>query len=72
MHQIFISHCQSARPSSHNLWIKGAFLPVLGAMRANSPSEMPTHVAEIKRKVHFVMYEMERLALTGRLDAWTT
>lgn len=46
----------------------GAFLPVLEAMLAHSPSEMLTLVADIKRKLHILMDDMERLALTGRLD----
>jgi hypothetical protein len=37
-------------------------------MLVHSSTEMPTLVADIKQRIHLLMDDLERFALTGRLD----
>ena len=77
MHQILVSHCQSTSPPIHNFWdeadyeLLGALTAVLGAMRAHSSTERPASVADTRQKMQFLMEDMKRLAMTGRLDEFS-
>ncbi|KAF3038007.1 hypothetical protein E8E12_008818 [Didymella heteroderae] len=52
--------------SDHKLL--GTKVSVLEALRAHSSTDVPMFIADIKQKTHLLMDDLERLALTGRLD----
>jgi hypothetical protein len=68
---LFLSDSQPVFPglmveATHELL--GVLITVVDAMRAHSPIDVPAFVADVKRGMHLLKEDLERLVLTNRLD----